>query len=278
MALSTVRDVDFIVARIHAHHASMVEGGRLDEMCRIRTVPELARRLWDDATPTMTSAEFQRRVVAEYAAEIDKLALSVPEGVRLFFEMLKEGKRALAHQSLEADTAAATKYYAELISRARNCAPPNGRPAYEIAAQSASIFLGMLALRLVFNYAMKPALVGKYYFDGTFISRQVFDGIVAASELQPALDLCSSAIAGGVPCRTIPELEAAAWDRYLMLAHRLWRSDPIGVGAIIGYVGIRRIEIANLVTLSEGLRLGVESRRLRSYLIPHQPLKETHHA
>ena len=43
----------------------------------------------------------------------------------------------------------------------------------------------------------------------------------------------------------------------------------MGVAAVVGYVGLRRVEVANLIMLSEGIRLGVTPEVLRGRLIPH---------
>ena len=42
----------------------------------------------------------------------------------------------------------------------------------------------------------------------------------------------------------------------------------MNVAAVAGFLGIRRVEVANLITLSEGLRLGMDGRELRARLIP----------
>lgn len=277
MALSTERDVDFATARLHARHSAMIEGARLDAMCRVRTVPELARRLWPDAPANMSSGDLQRRAMADFAAEIDELSLAVPTGVRAFFEKIKDGLLNKPHKSLAEDTRKASQYYMGLIESAKACVSPYDKAAMSIAVQEASIFLCMLALRLAFNYSMKPSEVRGYYFDGTALSFESFDRVLACGDLAEAIGICSKAIAGGLYCESISGLEAAARDRYLALARRIWMADTAGAGAIIGYVGLRRIEVSNIVMLSEGLRLGVESGRLRSYLIPRSGKREVHH-
>lgn len=269
MEKAGVQDIDFIVARLHARHAGIVSDERLDRACAIRTVPELARRLWpDDAPPTMTSAEFQRRVVAEFAEEMAFLARNVPAAMRPFFEALLEGSRPRRHKSLEEDNAAARKYYETLLARAKACAPPDDGPALSLARQEAATFIATACLRLVFNYGAKPEAAAACHFGGTAIDKTMFREAAAAPDLASALAAFARVVAPGSSPATIAELEGAAWDRYLQLARRIWSADPVASSAIIGYAGIRRIEVANLVTLSEGLRMGVEPRRLRSFLAP----------
>jgi vacuolar-type H+-ATPase subunit C/Vma6 len=45
---------------------------------------------------------------------------------------------------------------------------------------------------------------------------------------------------------------------------------------VIGYAGIRRVEVANLITLSEGIRAGAEAERIRTRLIPRADLESVY--
>ena len=270
MAKSGVRDIDFTVARLHARHAEILSGERLDRACTIRTIPELARLRWpEDAPPTMTSAEFQQRVADEFAEEMEFLARNVPQGVRLFFETLQESSRPRRHQSLEEDNAAARKYYETLLDRAKACTPPDDVPALTLARQEAATFIATACLRLVFNYGLSPEAASSCYFGGTPIDAAMFNEAATASDLASALAVFARVVAPDASPTTIAELEGAAWDRYLRLSRRIWAADPVATSSTIGYAGIRRIEVANLITLSEGLRMGVEPKRLRSFLAPH---------
>jgi len=42
----------------------------------------------------------------------------------------------------------------------------------------------------------------------------------------------------------------------------------MGLGAIVGYAGLRRVEVANLITISEGIRGGMAAEAIRGRLIP----------
>ena len=41
----------------------------------------------------------------------------------------------------------------------------------------------------------------------------------------------------------------------------------MGLGAVIGYIGLRRIEIANLIAISEGIRQKLSPDTIRRHLI-----------
>jgi vacuolar-type H+-ATPase subunit C/Vma6 len=62
-------------------------------------------------------------------------------------------------------------------------------------------------------------------------------------------------------------LEARGEDRLARLAARALRRGPLGLGTVIGYLGLRRVEVANLVTLSEALRAGLPEDQVRARMI-----------
>jgi len=61
--------------------------------------------------------------------------------------------------------------------------------------------------------------------------------------------------------------ERLAWKRYLRLANLAFRQSHMGLGAVIGYAGIRRVEAANLITISEGIRKGMAAETIRARMI-----------
>jgi vacuolar-type H+-ATPase subunit C/Vma6 len=74
----------------------------------------------------------------------------------------------------------------------------------------------------------------------------------------------------------ISVIEAVAWQRYLRLANLTFRRSHMGDGAVVGYFGVRRMEIANLITLSESIRLGIDERETRARMIPRTDLEVAH--
>jgi len=74
--------------------------------------------------------------------------------------------------------------------------------------------------------------------------------------------------AGAKEAWTPADLEPLAWARYYRLANRAFRRSHMGLGAVVAYTAIRRVELANLITLSEGIRLSRPPDVLRRCLIP----------
>lgn len=63
------------------------------------------------------------------------------------------------------------------------------------------------------------------------------------------------------------ELERRAWRRLRQLACRAFRRDPMGLGALAGYVVLRWIAAADLGRLAEGVRLGLTPVERRAGLL-----------
>jgi vacuolar-type H+-ATPase subunit C/Vma6 len=114
---------------------------------------------------------------------------------------------------------------------------------------------------------------------GAGIRRQAFAAMLAAHDAPQvaaeaagrAIDRRSAAETGsGEPREALTPamLEVLALDRYYRLGYWIFRRSHIGVGTIAGYAAVRRVELANLITLSEGIRAGVPPAVLRRRLVP----------
>ncbi len=334
MAQAAIRDIDFLAARLHGRRSSLAEGGRLDDLCRLRTVGELCRALNVDVGPLPSADAFQRRILSAYAKELKALAESVPAEYASFFEWqryrfhvenakvilrglwakkpVSEINARLIGESLRddfrvpnalpadpaeivrlvdvapclADTVAALSevylrlpnlftletaldagYLSELMRRASQCKGDGGGVG-ALAGQESATFLTMLALRGTGNYKLQPDIVAAFYVEGAPFTRAAFERLAAAS-VPDAIAMASGIAFDKLPPDAeIHDVEAACWTRYLLLANRLFRRGHMNVAAVAGFLGIRRVEVANLITLSEGLRLGMDGRELRARLIP----------
>ena len=128
-------------------------------------------------------------------------------------------------------------YYQELVARTAALRSSDKAVVEPLARHAAETFRRQLLARGQFNYGVAPELLAQ--FEGTTAGR--------VSEI-PA--------------------EAAAANQLYRLANRATRRNPIGLGMVVGYVTLRQIEIANLTTISEGLRLGLPAEIIRARMIP----------
>jgi hypothetical protein len=98
---------------------------------------------------------------------------------------------------------------------------------------------------------------------------RIFKAILGAADIGGALALACGAESGpGGPASGLAGLEALGRSRYRRLAFKALRGDHPGFGAVAAYLALRRLETADLITLAQGLRLGLSSRELENRLLP----------
>jgi vacuolar-type H+-ATPase subunit C/Vma6 len=346
MALQVPTDLDFLSANLHGCRSRMAEAERLDQLCRLRSVAELARVLYPEGG-FLTASHLQRVLVLEQVEELSAIAAKVrgPAGrlldwLRVRFQMedlkvlargfaqgmgLKELQphlvplpddlaldvKALASAgSIEAFAAACPTgplregmrraadlynrkprpffveagmdhgYLAELLARSR--ALPRGQRGgvLEIARQEADTFHLVLAARGRFHYALGPEMLAPFHVPGARLDRDRFARLLAAEDLGAVAAAVTGLAIDGLP--TGPDrpagepdpalLETLAWERYWRLANRTFRLSHMGLGAVVAYTAIRRVELANLIRLSEGIRSGLSPEAIRCRLIPRPGL------
>jgi len=81
---------------------------------------------------------------------------------------------------------------------------------------------------------------------------------------------------GGSKAADTSALEGLAWKRFFRLANFAFRQSHMGLGAIMGYAGLRRVEVANLITISEGIRNGMAAEKIHGRLITRTDGEVTH--
>jgi len=333
MAAATATNLDFLAANIHGRRSRMAEGDRLDALARLRTVPDLVRVLLPRETAIVTSADLQRRLVRDLAAELSDLAsyLGGPAGgllawlrTRFEVENLKILARGFAGGLAAADVrphlidlpgapapdpepfvraadfqafvalvpdgplrggAARSAdlygdhprsfaleagldrgYLAELRERARRV--PDREHVLGVVRQEVQTFEMMLVSRGRFTWGLKADDLAPFG-----LTHGPFERMLSAHDLA---ELAQAAVgqaidrlpAGGEEKIDTPTLEALAWDRYRRLANWTFRRSHMGLGAVVAYAALRRVELANLIRVSEGIRLGVGADAIRRLLIP----------
>ena len=157
-------------------------------------------------------------------------------------------------------------YLAELLDRAARV--PDREYVLAVARQEVQTFQMMLVARGRFTWGLEADDLAPFG-----LLRGPFERMLAARDLA---DLARAAVgqaidrlpAGGEEKVDAPTLEALAWDRYWRLANWTFRRSHMGLGAVVAYTALRRVELANLIRVSEGIRLGVGTDRIRRLLIP----------
>ena len=309
-------DLDYLNARLHGSRARMAEGARLDALCALGSVRELAAEMLPGAA-VLSSVDLQARLAEATARELADLGrglggargryiawlaarfraeniktavrailsgtvteaagqwIKLPEagyGLALLSaktleelaELLPEGplreglKRAceiyfIRDSSFFYEAEIDLAYFKELLARAGALSGPDRKAARNLAGAELEIFLLALAARAKAYYGIGGKELSGFYLEGSGISSRRFLRLLEAPE-EPG---------GQEPSAT----EAAAWTAYARLADRVFRRSNIDFGVAAGYAALRRVEAANLVTVSEGLRLGVPPEALRARVL-----------
>ena len=342
MALRIALDLDYLAANVHGRRSRLAEAERLDALCRLRTVTDLARALFPESR-FLTAAALQRVLILDQVEELTEIASRLGGaagrildwlGVRFQMENLKVLARGLAGGmaledlrphlillpddlalpvealasagSLEAFAALVPHeplrdglkrggdlfarrpkaffleagldagYLEELLSRARALPAADRREVLPIALQEADTFHMMLAARGKFHYGLGPEAIVPFHVRGALMARRTFEAMAAAEHVSDVAALAVGVAVDEVPAvakeaLTAADLEPLAWSRYYRLANRAFRRSHMGLGAGVAYAAIRRVELANLITLSEGIRLGQPADAIRRRLIPAAP-------
>lgn len=343
MEMPSPQDAVFLAARLHARRSRVAESLRLDELCALRSVADLWRRIHPGSEPGPLH-ELQRGLHLRLAEELrelqraahgpvaDWIALAAlrlqiadakvivrgilqglpPEEIRRHLlplpgvaparlaelasarsieqiaRLLDDGpigpalaraaNSPLARLGSYAFEASLDRYWLnEMIARSERLCRKDAKRVARIAAQEADIFHLALVLRGRFHQGIAAAELRPWFIEGTPLGPKRLDAMLASADARAAVAVAATTLFGPAVAAealrtpaglTESSAEAMAWGRFLGLAREAFRRSEMSDGVIAGYVAIRRVEVANLITLSEGIRAGVPPASLRARLVP----------
>lgn len=268
------QDLDYLAARIHGRRSLIAEAERLEALCRLRSLDELARAVLPAGEP-METLEFQRRMAMEWLEEMKELAcgLSPPRArmlealsERLEVEDQKRLIRGREGNSFIQECALDRDYFQGLLSAMRGLDGTDRARIRALIHHEVDHFHLMLVVRGHFFHGLGAEVLLPWHIEGTGITRGIFMSMLTAADLRQAATLALHLALDTLPSEGLEAamLETLAWSRFLHLARRTFRQGSMEFGALVGYAALRRVEVANLITLSEGIRLGVASDALRA--------------
>ena len=165
-------------------------------------------------------------------------------------------------------------YFMELLKRAQALPRADRNPVRGLACLEIDLYHLMLAMRGRFAYGIEPERLAPFHVAGAGMSGDRFEELSRAPDEASAAALLARAgweapaHAGGGSGLDASAVERLCWDRLYRAGNRLFRRSHNGLGAVAAYALIRRMEVANLITLSEGIRAGLPPPVLRARLIP----------
>lgn len=177
-------------------------------------------------------------------------------------------------------------YFQELLIRTSRLRSEDGEIIRPVVLQETNIFQLMLLVRGRFQSGLAPETLTPLCVPGSGAAGEWFAAMLAASDLSAAVKCVAGIVLDELPAEdsaretsatTDPAaVEALAWKRFLRLANGAFRRSHLGLGAVVGYACLRRLEAANLITVSEGIRTGLPAENLRARLTPRTDLEVAH--
>lgn len=244
-----------------------------------------------------TPFEVQRRhlVPLPRDLELDAGALAAAESLPAFIALVPRGRlresldEALAtygdrREPFFFEASLDRGYFEELIRRLGPLREDDRSAVRPLCIQEVDAFHLQIAVRGRFQRGLEAELLLPLHVAGSAVSLSRFREMLRAGDpaaaaalaVGRAIDALPPAGADGGGGADIAQLDALSWNRFLRLARRAFRQGHMSLGCIAGYVGIRRVEIANLITVSEAIRIGVRGEPVRARMLPRPPAGGAH--
>lgn len=184
------------------------------------------------------------------------------------------------------ETALDCGYFQELLARTEALGEDEQEQVKPLVLQQVDTFHLMLVLRGKFHYGLTTQQLLPLHVSGSRISTERFAAMSADPDPLTAANRTIGRVLDELPSppRTPSEpqtlnlaaFEALAWKRFLRLANLAFRRSHMGLGAVVGYLGIRRVEVANLITVSEAIGSDLPAEAVSARLIPRKEPELTH--
>jgi len=147
------------------------------------------------------------------------------------------------------------------------------RAALDLVHLELDIYNVMLVLRGLFNYSLNFNKLRLFLAPfGDHAGMNVLEDIRRAEDLDAAALLVPAALIepdGATPAGDT--VETAMWRKLYHAAHRQYYASVLDFGAAVAFHYIKRIELRNLIRISEHIRYGEHSAAIRDKLIGLPP-------
>jgi vacuolar-type H+-ATPase subunit C/Vma6 len=147
--------------------------------------------------------------------------------------------------------------------------PASEQEARNLVDIELDIYNLTLVLRGLFNYGLGFNKLRSLFAPiGRSVTAAVLDDLRTAQALADAVGRVPNALLDDAESPVSPDrLEEALWGRLLRVANRTYYSVPVGVAPVVAFYYIKRVELRNLIKISEGLRHGDPPATIRSTLL-----------
>jgi vacuolar-type H+-ATPase subunit C/Vma6 len=160
-------------------------------------------------------------------------------------------------------------FFSGLDERAAALRGEARRHVRSLVSRELDVYNTMLVLRAVFNYGINfnklRLLLAPF---GALVGLRLLEELRAAPGLDAAADLLPAGLVGG-PGQPVSgeRVETVLWRGLVALANRVYYGAVLDFGAVVAFTYLKRVELANLVRISEQVRQGAASVDIRRRLI-----------
>ena len=171
------------------------------------------------------------------------------------------------------------EYFREMLARAGRIPSADLSGFHSLILQEIDIFHLLLVVRGKFINGFNTEQLLALHLSGTNISLALYKEMLSEPKPVAVAKLITGRAIDSFPqnqTSTPSILEVLGWNRYYRFSCRAFRASILGPGIIFSYAGIRRIEVANLTTIIEGVRLGMPADKIRARLLPRTTWEEIH--
>jgi len=160
-------------------------------------------------------------------------------------------------------------YLAELRRRSERVGEESRPAVRQLVGLELDIYNVMLVLRAMFDYSIPFNKVrGLFAPFGAYVGLRVLEQLRHAPDLDAAAGLVPPpALGATTPAPSAEALETAMWQNLYRVANRWYYSCVLDFGAIAAFYYIKRVELRNLIRISEHVRYGERGAAIRDQLI-----------
>jgi len=160
-------------------------------------------------------------------------------------------------------------FFIAVFDAAAHLRPADREAVKTLVCREAGAHDVLAVMRSRFNYGIEFERI-KPFLSG-YPAKLDLARLAEAASFEGALRLVPAALLPAKAARDvadIPGLEFAMWSRIFRSARELFRTSLFDLGAIVAYYYLKRLELANLISVVEGVRLGMAKAEIRENLLP----------
>ncbi len=159
-------------------------------------------------------------------------------------------------------------YFTELEARAQRIRGVARTAVRELVRLELDAYNVMLTLRAVFNYAIPFNKIRQFLAPfGDHAALHVLEQLRKATNIDAAATAVPRALVLHQGISAAETLETAMWRNLYLKANRWYYRSVLDFGAVVAFYYIKRVELANLIQISEHVRQGGPGGAIRAKLI-----------